>query len=126
MTPDKRVEEIVGEFKSKFVDPQYNIIGEIAYYEWSDNDYADDAILWLTTTFTQYHQDLMREVVEELDGLKESRKRCRACGKHTLDKSTGLGKVAFPFQCTACGNYQEETSVVNQALLEAQTIIKSK
>lgn len=65
-------------------------------------------------------------LVERIEKLKENRRRCRACGKHTLEKSKGLGKVAFEFQCSECGNYQEETSVHNQALDQAIDIVKDK
>jgi tRNA(Ile2) C34 agmatinyltransferase TiaS len=70
------------------------------------------------------HQATVEEIIKIAEGMKENRRRCRACGKHTLEKSTGLGKITFEFQCTECGNYQEETSVHNQALTELIQAIK--
>lgn len=49
-TPE--VEEIVEEFKMRFIDTQKNIADGIAYYEWSDIYNAGEGIHWLRTTLT--------------------------------------------------------------------------
>ena len=89
MTPDKRVEEIVEEFR------------KLAYWEGrvihAGGSRIDEIEDWLTTTLTQYHQDLMSEVVEKLEGMKP---------KEYIAGSPEYHKY--------------------QTLTEAQTIIKSK
>lgn len=68
------------------------------------------------TTLTQYHQDLMSEVVEKLEGLKRNQDAPKPGDLHF----TGCGGCgeAYP---AICGCRE-----VNQALTEAQNIIKSK
>ena len=80
MTPDKRVEK---------------------YGEW---DIEVDGVMYAgKRTLTQYHQDMMSELAEKLEGMKE-------------DGETPFGSQEL-----------HETEVAyNKALTEAQTIIKSK
>lgn len=69
---------------------------------WSDKGFDEFKDL-IRTTLTQHHQDLMSEVVEKLEGIK------------ILPKMINGEMDLYPAD-----------KVHNQALTEAQTIIKSK
>lgn len=87
---------------------------------WSDKGFDEFKDL-IRTALTQYHQDLMREVVKELEGMKKNTDKYFAVD----NKRTGEKRYTGKGQCRSCMQFKdiEETSY-NQALTEAQNIIK--
>lgn len=96
MTPDKRVEKVQQSIKNLLYKAQEKNWknGGVSIYDLSDLQEASDRVI------TQYHQDLMSEVVEKLEGKKKAIRQ-----EINIDDHYKLG--------------------YNQALTEAQNIIKS-
>lgn len=67
----KTNEEIVEEFKSKFVDTCRDINGDVAYYEFIAEDYAEEAIDWLRTILSTRDQQHKKEMEEAVKAERE-------------------------------------------------------
>lgn len=64
MTPDKRVEEIIEEFRKNYPMKANETEFSITVYNFA---MPENLITFLTTTLTQYHQDIISDVVNKIE-----------------------------------------------------------
>ena len=66
----------------------------------------------------------LREASEVALGKKKGVQMC-SCGGE-LERSTGFGKVSFPYQCKKCGSYTDDNTEVNQLCSDISSALLEK
>ncbi len=84
---------------------------------------------FIRSLLAQQRADIVEKLEKSMKKSPYGAPLCRSC-QWTMVKSTGLGKVAFPWQCPNCNNYQEDmddtVTLHNTALSDAIQLISKE